>query len=52
VRIKRMFDQCDRRLFEINPDTFNTSYPKIMDNVIVAFVKDVQKPAEAHGGRI
>jgi hypothetical protein len=44
LRIKRMFDQCDKRLFEINPATFNTSYPKIMDNVIMAFVKSVPKP--------
>jgi hypothetical protein len=39
LRIKRMFGQCDKQLFEINPDTFNTSYSKIMDNVIMAFVK-------------
>jgi len=44
VRIKQMFDQCDRYLFEINPNTFNTSYPKIMDNLIMAFVKSVPKP--------
>ena len=44
VRIKQMFDQCDRHLFQLNPNTFNTSYPKIMDNVIMAFVKSVPKP--------
>lgn len=42
--IKRMFDQCDKHIFEINPITFNTSYPKIMDNMIMAFVKNVPKP--------
>lgn len=46
LRIKRMFDQCDKSLFEINPHTFNTSYPKIMDNIIVAFVKSVPKPTK------
>lgn len=25
-------------------ETFNTSLPKIMDNLIMAFVKDVPKP--------
>lgn len=43
-RIKAMLDRCDTNIFTINKDTFNTSYPKIMDNCIVAFVKDVQKP--------
>jgi hypothetical protein len=44
VRVKRMFDQCDKQLFKIDPTNFNTSYPKIMDNVIMAFVKSVPKP--------
>jgi len=44
IRIKRMFDKCDRQLFQLIPNTFNTSYPKIMDNVIMAFVKNVPKP--------
>jgi hypothetical protein len=43
-RIKRMFDRCDRHIFKLESDTFNTSYPKIMDNVIMAFVKGVSKP--------
>jgi hypothetical protein len=43
-RIKRMFDQCDKNLFTIDRTTFNTSYPKIMDNIIIAFVKSVPKP--------
>jgi hypothetical protein len=45
VRIKKMFDQCDRGIFEINT-SFNTSYPKVMDNVIMAFVKSVPKPKD------
>ncbi len=49
IRIKRIFGQCDRNLFEINPNTFNTSYPKIMDNVIMAFVKSVPKPVKPIG---
>jgi len=43
-RIKAMFDRCDKSIFSINKDTFNTSYPKIMDNCIVAFVKDAARP--------
>lgn len=46
LRIKRMFDKRDKHLFEINPLTFNTSYPKIMDNMIMAFVKSVPKPVK------
>lgn len=42
--IKALFDRCDRRIFEIDKRSFNTSYPKIMDNLIMAFVKDVPKP--------
>lgn len=44
VRIKRMFDQCDKQQFQLDSNTFNTSYPKIMDNMIMAFVKSVPKP--------
>jgi len=43
-RIKRIFDRSDRHLFTIDKETFNTSYPKIMDNLIMAFVKSVPKP--------
>jgi len=43
-RIKALFDRCDRKLFTIDKKSFNTSYPKIMDNLIMAFVKDVPKP--------
>lgn len=44
VRMKELFDRCDRNLFVLNQETFNTSYPKIIDNLIVAFVKAVPKP--------
>ncbi len=44
LRIKQMFDQCERGLFQLDASTFNTSYPKIMDNVIMAFVKSTPKP--------
>jgi len=44
VRIKQMFDRCDKNQFVIDLKTFNTSYPKIMDNAIMAFVKSVPKP--------
>jgi len=43
-RIKALFDRCDRQLFTIDKASFNTSYPKIMDNLVMAFVKDVPKP--------
>lgn len=43
-RIKALFDRCDRQIFTVDKTSFNTSYPKIMDNLIMAFVKDVSKP--------
>ena len=46
-RMKILFDQCDHQLFTIDKETFNTSFPKIMDNLIMAFVKDVPKPEKA-----
>jgi len=42
--IKLLFDSCDHQLFAIDKNTFNTSFPKIIDNLIMAFVKDVPKP--------
>jgi hypothetical protein len=48
-KIKMLFDRCDRQLFTIEKETFNTSYPKIMDNLIMVFVKDVPKPEKAVG---
>jgi hypothetical protein len=46
-RMKMLFDRCDHQLFTIDRETFNTSYPKIMDNLIMAFVKGVPKPEKA-----
>ncbi|MCH8272299.1 MAG: hypothetical protein IIB41_03485, partial [Candidatus Marinimicrobia bacterium] len=46
-RIKMLIDQCDHQLFTIDKESFNTSIPKIMDNLIMAFVKDVPKPEKA-----
>ncbi|MEK6776238.1 MAG: hypothetical protein AABY87_05060 [bacterium] len=43
-RMKMLFDRCDHQLFTIDKETFNTSLPKIMDNLIMAFIKDVPKP--------
>jgi hypothetical protein len=43
-RIKDLFDRCDCKMFNIEKKSFNTSNPKIMDNLIMAFVKDVPKP--------
>lgn len=41
--MKALFDRCDHRLFRLD-GIFNTSFPKIIDNLIMAFVKDVPKP--------
>jgi len=46
-RIKMLFDLCDHQLFTIDKETFNSSLPKIMDNLIMAFVKDVPKQEKA-----
>jgi len=43
-RIKMLFDRSNHQSFVIDKESFNTSYPKIMDNLIIAFVKDVPKP--------
>ncbi|MBN1364563.1 MAG: hypothetical protein JW976_07150 [Syntrophaceae bacterium] len=43
-KMKAIFDSCDNQLFEIDKNTFNTSYPKIIDNLIMAFVKEIPKP--------
>lgn len=42
--IKNLMDECDLNIFEFNEHTFNTSYPKIIDNIIMAYVKNVPKP--------
>jgi hypothetical protein len=47
INIKEILDKCNLQEFEINPNTFNTSYPKIIDNVLMAFVKNVQKSTNA-----
>jgi len=47
--IKALLDQCDSDLFSIDKDSFNTSYPKIMDNIIMAFVKETMKPKRSKG---
>jgi len=43
--MKALLDQCDLDMFELNEDTFSTSYPKIIDNLIVAYVKNVPRPS-------
>ncbi len=42
--IKVLFDRCDSNLFSIDKDSFNTSHPKIMDNLIMAYVKETPRP--------
>jgi hypothetical protein len=46
-RMKILFERCEHQLFTIDKETFNTSFPKIMDNLIMAFVKDVRKPGKS-----
>lgn len=43
-KMKALLDHCDRQLFKLDCDTFNTSYPKVIDNLIMAYVKSVPKP--------
>ena len=43
-KIKNMFDRSNHKIFTIDKESFNTSYPKIMDNLIVAFIKNIPKP--------
>ncbi len=43
-KIKALFDHIDSSIIEINKETFNTSYPKVMDNVIMAYVKSIPRP--------
>ncbi|OGW13953.1 MAG: hypothetical protein A3G93_04155 [Nitrospinae bacterium RIFCSPLOWO2_12_FULL_45_22] len=44
LKMKNIFDKCDKNLFKIDDNSFNTSYPKIIDNLIMAFVKEFKKP--------
>jgi hypothetical protein len=43
-RMKAIFDHCNRHHFTVEKTSFNSSYPKIIDNLIMAFVKAVPKP--------
>jgi hypothetical protein len=45
-KIKSLYDRIEYRIFTIDKQSFNTSYPKIMDNIIMAFIKDVEKPSK------
>ncbi len=42
-RMKALLDRCDHQVLQVD-SVFNTSYPKIIDNLIMAFVKAVPKP--------
>ena len=42
--MKDLLDDCDLNMFKLEEHTFNTSYPKIIDNIIMAYVKSVPKP--------
>lgn len=44
--IKNLLDETELNIFELNEDTFNTSYPKIMDNILMTYVKNVPKPVK------
>ena len=43
-KIKILFDRCDRKMLHVNGQGFNTSFPKIVDNLIMAFVKSISAP--------
>jgi hypothetical protein len=45
-KMKGLFDGCDRTILQVNGQGFNTSYPKIIDNLIMAFVKSVERPSK------
>jgi len=42
--MKNLLDDCDLNTFELDDRSFNTSYPKIIDNIIMAYVKSIPKP--------
>ncbi|MBL0059008.1 MAG: hypothetical protein IPP35_07850 [Elusimicrobia bacterium] len=46
-KMKTLFDLCDKRILQVNEQGFNTSYPKIVDNLIMAFVKSVKRPSKS-----
>ena len=50
-KIKVLFDQCNRATLQVNGQGFNTSYPKIVDNLIMAFVKDSSSLRQEESGR-
>lgn len=50
-KMKKLFDRCDRTILQVNGHGFNTSYPKIIDNLIMAFVKAVPAPAAGDAGK-
>jgi hypothetical protein len=42
-KVKMLFDMCykeNKRLFKLKKDTFNTSFPKIMDNLIITYIRN------------
>jgi len=45
-KIKIMLDRCDLDLFTVENNSFNTSYPKILDNLIMANVKAKTRPKQ------
>lgn len=50
-KMKALFDCCDRTILQVNGQGFNTSYPKIIDNLVMAFVKSVAAPSAGDGGK-
>jgi hypothetical protein len=44
LKMRNIFEKCDKSMFKIDYTSFNTSYPKIIDNLVMAFVKEVKKP--------
>lgn len=42
--MKSLFDQIDKTLLHVNGCGFNTSHPKIIDNMIMTYVKSIPRP--------
>lgn len=40
---KNLLDQCNLHIFNIDGVNFNTSFPKILDNIIMTYVKSIRK---------
>jgi hypothetical protein len=49
---QELSDRCVNKLFSFDKDSLKTSFPIIMDNLIMAFVKETLNPKEQESNRI